>query len=101
MSNTDTYDMYLQRVKPYVNVKKLKKIVSKHSKRKEREKHERMERSVRTEAEQPEEFDTTASPTTVYQRHNIKKATKEDADGKKITGWQREEREMSRRNMTD
>lgn len=33
--------------KPYVNVKKLKKIVSKHSKRKEREKHERMERSVR------------------------------------------------------
>lgn len=49
-----------------------------------------------TEAEQPEEFDTTASPTTVYQRRNIKKATKEDADGKKITGWQREEREMSR-----
>lgn len=47
LSNTDTYDMYLQRVKPYVNVKKLKKIVSKHSKRKEREKHERMERSVR------------------------------------------------------
>lgn len=38
LSNTDTYDMYLQRVKPYVNVKKLKKIVSKHSKRKEREK---------------------------------------------------------------
>ena len=35
LSNTDTYDMYLQRVKPYVNVKKLKKIVSKHSKRKE------------------------------------------------------------------
>ena len=25
-----------------------------------------------------------------------KKATKEDADGKKITGWQREEREMPR-----
>lgn len=49
-----------------------------------------------TEAEQPEEFDTTESPTTVYQRRNIKKATKEDADGKKITGWQREEREMSR-----
>ena len=33
---------------------------------------------------------------TVYQRRNIKKATKEDADGKKVTGWQREEREMSR-----
>ena len=54
-----------------------------------------------TEAEQPEEFDTTASPTTVYQRRNIKKATKEDADGKKITGWQREEREMSREEQID
>lgn len=40
-------EMTKGRVKPYVNVKKLKKIVSKHSKRKEREKHERMERSVR------------------------------------------------------
>lgn len=49
-----------------------------------------------TEAEQPEEFDTASSPTTVYQRRNVKKATKEDADGKKIAGWQREEREMSR-----
>ncbi len=47
ISNTDTYGMYLQRIKPHVNVKKLKKIVSKHSKRKEKEKHERMERSVR------------------------------------------------------
>lgn len=47
ISNTDTYGMYLQRIKPHVNVKKLKKIVSKHSKRKEQEKHERMERSVR------------------------------------------------------
>ena len=34
ISNTDTYGMYLQRIKPHVNVKKLKKIVSKHSKRK-------------------------------------------------------------------
>lgn len=25
ISNTDTYDMYLQRIKPHVNVKKLKK----------------------------------------------------------------------------
>ncbi len=47
LTHTDTYEMYLQRVKPHVNVKKLKKIVSKHSKREEREKRERMERSVR------------------------------------------------------
>lgn len=47
---TDTYDLYLQRVKPHVNVKKLKRIVSKHSKRKEKERHERMENSVRNRA---------------------------------------------------
>ena len=47
LTHTDTYGMYLQRVKPHVNVKKLKKIVSKHSKREEKEKRERMERSVR------------------------------------------------------
>lgn len=48
-----------------------------------------------TEPERPEEFDTTSSPTTVYQRRNIKKATRTEDDGTKVTGWQREEREMS------
>lgn len=47
LKHTDTYVMYLQRVKPYVKAKKLKRIVSKHSKREEREKRERMERSIR------------------------------------------------------
>jgi len=47
IDHTDTYDMYLQRIKPNVNVKKLKKIVSKHSKREERKKRERMENGVR------------------------------------------------------
>ncbi len=48
-----------------------------------------------TEATKPEEFDVTASPTTVYQRRNIRQETKTDADGKKVTGWQREERELT------
>lgn len=48
-----------------------------------------------TEAVMPEEFDTTSSPETVYQRRNIKEATKTDADGKKVTGWEREERELT------
>lgn len=39
--HTDTYEYYLKYIKPNVNVKKLKRIVSKHS-RKEQE-HERME----------------------------------------------------------
>lgn len=47
VTHTDTYAMYEQRIKPYANVKKLKRIVSKNSKRKERERHERMEKSVR------------------------------------------------------
>ncbi|WP_455618813.1 RNA-directed DNA polymerase [Eisenbergiella sp.] len=40
--HTDTYGYYLKYIKPNVNVKKLKKIVSKHS-RKENERHDRME----------------------------------------------------------
>lgn len=48
-----------------------------------------------TEAVKPEEFDTTASPTTVYQRRNVRKETKTEADGTKVTGWQREERELT------
>lgn len=43
----------------------------------------------------PEEFDTTSSPETVYQRRNIKEVAKTDADGKKVTGWEREERELT------
>lgn len=35
ISATDTYNMYLARIKPYIDVKQLKKIVSKSAKRKE------------------------------------------------------------------
>lgn len=48
-----------------------------------------------TEAAMPEEFDTTSSPETVYQRRNIKEVTKTDTDRKKVTGWEREERELT------
>lgn len=48
-----------------------------------------------TEATKPEEFDTQQSPTTVYQRRNIKRTTKTEQDGTKVTGWQREERELT------
>lgn len=47
--HTDTYEYYLKYIKPNVNVKKLKKIVSKHS-RKENEQRERMENSNRNTA---------------------------------------------------
>lgn len=43
----------------------------------------------------PEEFDTTSSPETVYQRRNIKEVEKTEEDGKKVTGWEREERELT------
>lgn len=48
-----------------------------------------------TETARPEEFDTHQSPTTVYQRRNIKQKTKTEEDGTKVTGWQREERELT------
>lgn len=47
--HTDTYDYYRKYIKPNVNVKKLKKIVSKHS-RKEKEKNERVETADRNAA---------------------------------------------------
>lgn len=33
IDHTDTYAMYLERVKPYVDIKRLKKIVSNHQRR--------------------------------------------------------------------
>lgn len=33
IDHTDTYGMYLERVKPYVNIKRLKKIISNHQRR--------------------------------------------------------------------
>lgn len=47
--HTDTYGYYEEYIKPKVNVKKLKRIVSKHS-RKENEIHERMEDTARNAA---------------------------------------------------
>ena len=37
LDHTDTYNMYLERVKPYVNYKKLKKRISADDKRKAKE----------------------------------------------------------------
>lgn len=48
-----------------------------------------------TEQEMPEEFDTTSSPTTIYQRRNIKRMERVEGDGTKVAGWQREERELT------
>lgn len=48
-----------------------------------------------TETVKPEEFDTQQSPTTVYQRRNIKQAVKTEPDGTTVTGWEREERELT------
>lgn len=48
-----------------------------------------------TEPEKPQEFDTQSSPTTVYQRRNIRQETRTDGDGNAVSGWLREEREMS------
>lgn len=44
--HTDTYNYYIEHIKPKVNIKKLKRIISKHSRR-ENEKHDRLEKSNR------------------------------------------------------
>lgn len=47
--HTDTYNYYIEYIKPKINVKKLKRIVSKHS-RKENEQHDRLEKGDRNTA---------------------------------------------------
>lgn len=47
--HTDTYNYYIEYIKPRINVKKLKRIVSKHS-RKENEQHDRLEKGDRNTA---------------------------------------------------
>lgn len=46
ISNTDTYNVFESRIKPFVEIRRLKKIVSSHS-RKERKKNDKVENSQR------------------------------------------------------
>lgn len=48
-----------------------------------------------TETEKPAEFDTSSSPSTIYQRRNITEETQTDEDGNEVKGWRRDEREMT------
>lgn len=48
-----------------------------------------------TEATMPEEFDEKSSPTTVYQRRNIEPMERTEEDGTVVSGWQRDERELT------
>lgn len=95
--HTDTYNYYIDYIKPKINVKKLKRIVSKHS-RKENE-HDRLEKVTGTQPDKPEEVDRTSSPSTVYLRKNIEQVTREvdGSDGKiqTVTEWQYDEKEMT------
>jgi hypothetical protein len=45
----------------------------------------------------PEDYDTTSSPTTVYQRRNVKDVTLQgDDDAPGVAGWEYEERQLTR-----
>ena len=54
-----------------------------------------------SQAEQPPEFDTTSSSTTVYQRRNIQRVTIENIDGTKSELWEYEERKMTREEYSE
>ena len=43
----------------------------------------------------PEEFDAASSPTTVYQRRNVRRVTANNEDGTTTELWEYEERTMS------
>lgn len=48
-----------------------------------------------SQAEKPGEFDAASSPTTVYQRRNVKRVTVDSMDGAAAELWEYEERTMS------
>ena len=54
-----------------------------------------------SQVEQPPEFDTTSSPTTVYQRRNVKRVIIENGDGTKSELWEYEERKMTREEYSE
>ena len=49
-----------------------------------------------SQANKPEEFDTTTSSLVVYQRRNTKEVEIENTDGTKTTLWEYEERELTK-----
>lgn len=49
-----------------------------------------------SQANKPEEFDTTTSSLVVYQRRNIKEVEVKNTDGTKTTLWEYEERELTK-----
>lgn len=53
VDNTDTYQMYEKHIKPYVEIRRLKKIISSHA-RKERKKDDKMENSQRNNVRRTE-----------------------------------------------
>ena len=48
-----------------------------------------------SQVERPSEFDTTSSPTTVYQRRNVKRVTIDNMGGTTSELWEYDERTMS------
>ena len=48
-----------------------------------------------SQVNKPSEFDTTSSPTTVYQRKNIQRIEIENMDGTKSELWEYDERTMT------
>ncbi len=54
VKHTDTYGMYEERIKPIVNIKKLKKIVSKNQKRKNQEEKDKQRRQEKENGNQVE-----------------------------------------------
>lgn len=49
-----------------------------------------------TEESQPLEIDVLSSPTTVYERKNVRQVTIVNEDGTEVTGWLRDERELTK-----
>lgn len=102
VKHTDTYGMYEERIKPVVNIRKLKRLSAKTRNGRTRRKRiskggrkRKMEIKWKTvtgsQEERPLVIDKTSSGKYVYLRRNIERITREESQGKPVQLWQYEE----------
>lgn len=94
IDHTDTYNMYLNYIKPYVTFQYCRRRISNYEKRRNKTMTDwKTSRST----VRPEELDITSSKTTIYVRKNIREMETDDGTGGgKVKMYEYEEKQMTK-----
>lgn len=93
IEHTDTYNMYLAYIKPYVTFQYCQRRISKHDKRRNKEAMTNWKTSRSTV--RPDEVDIASSKTTIYVRKNIRQVEVRMGE-EKVSMFEYEEKQMTR-----